>query len=41
MAALGVEAAADAVRGVPVEAFIDTGTELVTKDNAANFLDFQ
>jgi simple sugar transport system substrate-binding protein len=41
MAALGVEAAADAVRGEPVEAFIDTGTELVTKDNAANFLDFQ
>ncbi len=41
MAALGVEAAADAVRGEPVETFIDTGTELVTKDNASNFLDFQ
>jgi ABC-type sugar transport system substrate-binding protein len=41
MAALGVEAAANAVQGKPVEAFIDTGTQLVTKDNASNFLDFQ
>jgi ABC-type sugar transport system substrate-binding protein len=41
MAALGVEAAANAVRGDPVEPFIDTGTELVTKDNASDFLDFQ
>ena len=41
MAALGVEAAANAVQGKPVEPFIDTGTELVTKDNASNFLDFQ
>lgn len=41
MAALGVEAAANAVQGKPVEPFIDTGTELVTKDNAASFLDFQ
>ena len=35
MAALGVEAAVNAVRGEPVEPFIDTGTELVTTDNAA------
>ncbi|HEX4983112.1 MAG TPA: substrate-binding domain-containing protein, partial [Ilumatobacteraceae bacterium] len=38
MAALGVEAAVNAVRGNPVEAFIDTGTELVTVDNADQFL---
>jgi ABC-type sugar transport system substrate-binding protein len=41
MAALGVEAAVQAVQGEPVEPFIDTGTELVTKDNAGNFLQFQ
>ncbi len=41
MAALGVEAAVNAVRGNPVEAFIDTGTELVTVDNAEQFLTFQ
>ena len=41
MAALGVQAAVDAVNGKSVEAFIDTGTELVTKDNAAGFLTFQ
>lgn len=41
MAALGVEAAVNAVRGKTVEPFIDTGTELVTKDNAAKFLNFQ
>ena len=41
MAALGVEAAVAAVRGESVEAFIDTGTELVTADNAADFLQFQ
>jgi ABC-type sugar transport system substrate-binding protein len=41
MAALGVEAAANAAQGKPVEAFIDTGTKLVTKDNAADFLQFQ
>ena len=41
MAALGVEAAVKAVQGQPVEPFIDTGTELVTKDNAADFLNFQ
>jgi ABC-type sugar transport system substrate-binding protein len=41
MAALGVEAAVKAVRGEAVEAFIDTGTELVTADNAADFLTFQ
>jgi ABC-type sugar transport system substrate-binding protein len=41
MAELGVQAAMDAVQGKPVEAFIDTGTELVTADNAATFLTFQ
>ena len=41
MASLGVEAAVNAVRGKAVEAFIDTGTELVTKDNAGSFLAFQ
>jgi ABC-type sugar transport system substrate-binding protein len=41
MAQLGVKAAADAVRGNPVEPFIDTGTELVTSDNADQFLTFQ
>jgi len=41
MATLGVEAAVNAVRGNPVEAFIDTGTELVTPDNAEQFLTFQ
>jgi simple sugar transport system substrate-binding protein len=41
MAELGVEAAMNAVRGEPVEAFIDTGTELVTSDNADQFLEFQ
>lgn len=41
MAALGVEAAVQAAQGKTVESFIDTGTELVTKDNAAQFLKFQ
>lgn len=41
MAELGVEAAVAAVRGESVEPFIDTGTELVTVDNAAEFLEFQ
>ena len=41
MATLGVQAAVDAVRGNPVEPFIDTGTELVTADNADQFLQFQ
>lgn len=41
MASLGVEAAVNAVQGKPVEAFIDTGTALVTTDNAADFLSFQ
>jgi len=41
MASLGVEAAVNAVQGKTVEPFIDTGTELVTKDNAAKFLNFQ
>ncbi|MFI5960110.1 sugar ABC transporter substrate-binding protein [Cryptosporangium sp. NPDC051539] len=41
MASLGVEAAVAAVQGKSVEPFIDTGTELVTKDNAAKFRSFQ
>jgi ribose transport system substrate-binding protein len=41
MASLGVEAAVNAVQGKTVEPFIDTGTELVTKDNADKFLQFQ
>jgi len=41
MAELGVEAAVNAVRGNAVEPFIDTGTELVTVDNADQFLTFQ
>lgn len=41
MATLGMQAAVDAVRGNPVEPFIDTGTELVTIDNAETFLQFQ
>jgi len=40
MAELGVDAAVKAVNGDSVEAFIDTGTELVTKDNADQFLEF-
>lgn len=40
MAELGVDAAVNAVNGDSVEAFIDTGTELVTKDNADQFLEF-
>ena len=41
MASLGVEAAVAAVRGNPVEPFIDTGTALVTAENAEQFLTFQ
>lgn len=41
MAKLGVEAAMNAVNGKPVQAFIDTGSEVVTKDNADKFLSFQ
>jgi simple sugar transport system substrate-binding protein len=41
MASLGVAAAVNAVRGQTVQPLIDTGTQLVTKDNAASFLNFQ
>lgn len=41
MASLGVAAAVKAVQGGTVEPLIDTGTQLVTKDNAAGFLNFQ
>ncbi len=37
MGSLGAQAAFDAATGKKVEKNIDTGTELVTKDNAANF----
>jgi simple sugar transport system substrate-binding protein len=37
MGSLGAQAAFDAAMGKKVEAKIDTGTELVTKDNAADF----
>lgn len=40
MAELGVDAAVKAVNGESVETFIDTGTELVTEDNAEQFLEF-
>jgi ABC-type sugar transport system substrate-binding protein len=41
MASQGVEAAMKAVNDQSVQASIDTGTTLVTKDNAAQFLTFQ
>ena len=37
MAELGVDAAVKSVNGDSVETFIDTGTELVTKDNAKQY----
>ncbi|MEP6875199.1 MAG: sugar ABC transporter substrate-binding protein [Burkholderiales bacterium] len=37
MGSLGVQAAFDAASGKKVDANIDTGTEMVTKDNAADF----
>jgi ABC-type sugar transport system substrate-binding protein len=37
MGSLGVQAAFDAAQGKDVEPNIDTGTEIVTKDNAADF----
>jgi len=37
MGSMGAQAALDAVNGKTVEASIDTGTEMVTKDNAADF----
>jgi simple sugar transport system substrate-binding protein len=37
MGEFGVQAAYDAITGVAVEANIDTGTAMVTKDNAADF----
>jgi ABC-type sugar transport system substrate-binding protein len=41
MSSLGLDAAVNAVQGKTVEPFIDTGTALVTKDNAAQFTTFQ
>ena len=37
MGELGAQAALDAVNGVAVEPNIDTGTEMVTAENAAEF----
>ena len=37
MGSMGAQAALDAISGKTVEANIDTGTEMVTKDNAADF----
>jgi ABC-type sugar transport system substrate-binding protein len=37
MGSLGVQTALDAAQGKTVEANVDTGTEVVTKDNAAQF----
>jgi ABC-type sugar transport system substrate-binding protein len=37
MGSLGVQAAFDAAQGKDVEKNIDTGTAIVTKDNAADF----
>jgi simple sugar transport system substrate-binding protein len=37
MGSLGVQTALDAAQGKPVQANVDTGTEMVTKDNAAQF----
>jgi ABC-type sugar transport system substrate-binding protein len=37
MGSLGIETAVAAARGQTVEALIDTGTEMVTKDNATQF----
>lgn len=37
MGSMGLQAAFDAIKGKSVSANIDTGTEMVTKDNAADF----
>ena len=37
MGSLGIETAVAAARGETVEPNVDTGTEMVTKDNAAQF----
>jgi simple sugar transport system substrate-binding protein len=37
MGSMGIDAAVAAARGQKVEANIDTGTEMVTKDNASQF----
>ena len=37
MGSMGIETAVQAARGETVQANIDTGTEMVTKDNAAEF----
>lgn len=41
MGTIGVETAAKAARGEQVPARIDTGTQIVTKDNAQKFTEFQ
>ena len=37
MGSLGIETAYKAAKGETVEANVDTGTEMVTKENAAQF----
>jgi ABC-type sugar transport system substrate-binding protein len=37
MGEFGAQAALDAIHGEPVEPLIDTGTEIVTADNADEF----
>ena len=37
MGSLGAQAAFDAAKGKKVDANVDTGTELVTKDNVSQF----
>ena len=37
MGSMGVQTLVDAIAGKPVQANVDTGTEMVTKDNAAQF----
>lgn len=41
MGQLGVEKALDAIAGKPVDKRIDSGTTLITKDNAQKYLDFK
>jgi simple sugar transport system substrate-binding protein len=37
MGSLGIETAVAAARGQTVQTTVDTGTEMVTKDNVASF----
>jgi simple sugar transport system substrate-binding protein len=37
MGSMGIQTAYDAAQGKSVQANVDTGTEMVTKDNASQF----